>query len=78
MVVATEERVMAKAKGRPKTSTRDDVTAKVDRGIVKKARFVAEHKGIPVAELLSDVLRAPIEREFDKAVRESKGREGQA
>jgi hypothetical protein len=68
---ANEERVMAKAKGRPKTSQRNDATAKVDKGILKKAKFVADSRDIPLAEYLSDVLRAPVDRDFAKAARQA-------
>jgi hypothetical protein len=68
------EREMAK-KG-PKKAKRDDVAAKVDRTIIHKAKFVAERKGVTLAELLSELLKNPVEREFLKAVREAESEKG--
>jgi hypothetical protein len=69
---------MAKAKGRPKTSQRVDATAKIDKGVLKKAKFVADSRDIPLAEYLTDLLRAPVSRDFDKAAREASEGKGQA
>jgi hypothetical protein len=70
MQSATLDLPMAKKKaGRPATSTRDDVVVKIDRGIVAKARFVAENRKIPLAEYLSEALRSIVARDFDKAAR---------
>lgn len=76
MQTATEERVMAKAKGRPKSSQRNDVTAKVDSGVVTKAKFVADTRGIPLAEYLSELLRGPVDRDFARAVKQVSEQEG--
>jgi hypothetical protein len=56
-----------KKAGRPATSTRDDIVVKVDRGIVAKARYVAESRRIPLAEYLSELLRPVVGRDFDRA-----------
>jgi hypothetical protein len=70
MQTATLDPPMAKKKaGRPATSTRDDVTVKIDRGIVAKARFVADSRQVPLAEYLSESLRSIVGRDFDKAAR---------
>jgi hypothetical protein len=61
---------MAKARGRPKRSERDDVTVKLDRALVAKAKLIAAHRGSNVAELLSELLRAPIDRAYAQMVRE--------
>jgi hypothetical protein len=42
---------------------------KIDRGIVAKARFVAENRKIPLAEYLTEALRAIVGRDFERAAR---------
>jgi hypothetical protein len=59
---------MARVKG--KNSDRDDVAVKIARTIVGKARMVATHKGVSVAELLSDMLRDPMDKAYAKMLRE--------
>jgi hypothetical protein len=66
-----ERNTMAKKKaGRPKTSDRDDVAVKVARATVNKARRVAEHKGITLAELLTELLQGPVDRAYLQMLRE--------
>lgn len=60
---------MAKPKGRPKRSERDDVTTKIDRNLVGKAHVIARERGITVAELLSELLRGPIDKAYAAVVR---------
>lgn len=55
--------------GRPATSERDDVTVKVDRSLVAKARYVAEIRGIPLAEYLTAAALATVEKDFTEAVK---------
>jgi hypothetical protein len=59
---------MARVKG--KKSVRDDVAVKVDRTIVGKARLIATHRGISVAELLSEILGTPIDKAYAQMLRE--------
>jgi hypothetical protein len=59
---------MARAKG--KKSERDDVAVKVDRTLVGKARHVAVHRGISVAELLSELLGSPLDRAYAQMLRD--------
>jgi len=55
--------------GRKKSETpRNDATAKVDAGILEKAKFVALDEGKPLAELLSDMLRDPVEKRYVEAM----------
>lgn len=61
------ERGMAKKAGRPK-GDRNDVSVRIDKRVVGMARFVATHRGVTIAELLSDTLAGPIEREYVKLV----------
>jgi hypothetical protein len=67
MTATAEARVMARSKGRPK-SGRDDVTTKIDRRLVGLAHLIAKDEGVSVAELLSEMLRGPIEKKYDKLV----------
>jgi hypothetical protein len=68
---ATLDRPMAKKRtGRPKTSTRDDVVARIDRGVIARARYVAETRKIPLAEYLSEILRPVVLRDFDKTTKQ--------
>jgi hypothetical protein len=74
---ATEGLVVAKPKGRPKSSQRNDATAKIDASVITKAKFVADTRDMPLAEYLSELLRGPVDRDFAKAVRQVEG-EGKA
>lgn len=47
--------------GRP-PSNRDDATAKIDRRVILKAKYVASAEGITLAELLTEILRPVIDR----------------
>jgi hypothetical protein len=55
--------------GRPATSTRDDIAVKIDRGVVAQARYVADSRKIPLAEYLTEALRAIVRKDFDRAAR---------
>ena len=57
---------MAKPKGRPAISERDDVTVRLDRQVAAKLRYVAEARGISLAEILTEFLRPIADREFDR------------
>jgi hypothetical protein len=59
---------MARVKG--KRTDRDDVAVKIDRKIVGKARLIATHLGISVAELLSEMLHAPMDKAYGVMLRE--------
>jgi hypothetical protein len=59
---------MARVKG--KRSERDDVAVKIDRKIVGKARLIATHRGISVAELLSEMLTAPVDKAYAQMLRD--------
>jgi hypothetical protein len=61
---------VAKRRGRPKSSERDDVTVRLDRLIARRAKAVADYRGITLAEFLSELARGPVDREFAKMVRE--------
>ena len=65
---------MAKKVGRPKTSDRNDVSIKFDRLLAARARHVAESKGISMAQYLSEISRAQIDREYGELLRDLEGR----
>ena len=58
------DRGTSMAKGRPKSSDRDDVTVRLDRGIAYKLKMVAAAREISLAELLSELVRAEADRVF--------------
>ena len=64
-----ERAAVAKPKrmGRPPTSTRDDVVIKIDRTVAAKARFIASTRSISLAEYVTVVARAAVDRDFDRA-----------
>jgi hypothetical protein len=64
-----ESEQMARPKGRPKRSDRDDATTKMDRILLGKAHLIAKQRGVTVAELLSEMLRGPIEKAYAQLVR---------
>lgn len=51
--------------GRPKTSERDDVTVRLDRQVAAQARYVAETRGISLAEYLTDALAPTVAKDFE-------------
>jgi hypothetical protein len=75
--VAGGNEIMAKAKGRPKLSVRNDRTAKIDATILGRAEVVAKSKGITVAEYLSETLRGPVARDL-AALTKRMEKEGEA
>ena len=56
--------------GRPKSTVRDDASVKVDRAIVGKAKLIVAHRGGTLAELLSESLRAPIDKAYGQMLSE--------
>jgi hypothetical protein len=63
--------VMAKKKmGRPKTSTRDDVSIKYDRVLARRAKAVADSRRISMAEYLSEMTRPVVDGDYAKLLRE--------
>lgn len=55
--------------GRPRTD-RDDISVKMDRATVARARFVADVKGISLAEYLTEAARPVIQKDFEKATKD--------
>ena len=69
----SETATMAKKKmGRPK-SARADVSIKFDKALADKARIVSLRRGISMAEYLSELNRAAIERDYEQEVRKMGG-----
>lgn len=58
--------------GRPR-SKRDDVAVKIDRTLVSMAKFVANRRGVTLAEFVTDMLRPGVEREWGKEVKKIEG-----
>ena len=50
--------------GRPWSSNRDDITVKLDRKVASQARYLAESRGIPLSEYLSEILRPFVLKDF--------------
>jgi hypothetical protein len=48
---------------------RDDVAVKIDRLVADKARLVAARRGITLAAYLTELVVAPVEKDFAEAVR---------
>jgi hypothetical protein len=52
--------------GRPKSS-RDDISVKLDRTVAARARYVADLRGLTLAEYLTEAIRPIVDRDFDRA-----------
>ncbi|MDG3003434.1 hypothetical protein [Paludisphaera mucosa] len=55
--------------GRPR-GYRDDVPVKLDRRLVDQARVIAAYRKTTLAELLSTLLEAPVERAHSRMAKE--------
>jgi hypothetical protein len=67
--MSTTEATVARPRGRPKSSERNDASIKFDRALVGMARMIARAKGIPLAEYLSEAARPVIQRDFAREMR---------
>ncbi len=74
-MVDLAEPQMARLKGRK--SERDDVAVKIDRAVVGKAKMIATHRGISVAELLSDLASPGVDKAYAQMLRELDSRAGE-
>lgn len=74
METVLSEAPVAKRKGRPKTSERDDVAVKLDRAIASMAKVIAASKGIPLAQLLTEIVEGPVSRAYAARMRELEGK----
>jgi predicted DNA-binding ribbon-helix-helix protein len=50
----------------PPRKKRDDTSVKIDSRVYRKAKQVAAWRGVHLAELLSELLEKPVEREHQK------------
>ncbi len=48
-------------------------TARIDNGILRKAKLIASSRNVSVAEYLSSVLQAPVDRDFLKEMKSLEG-----
>jgi hypothetical protein len=53
-----------------KKPKRNDVTVKIDAAIVAQAKHIATSRDITLAEYLTEVLRAPVGRDFERFKRQ--------
>lgn len=44
---------------------RNDITCKVDAAIIRKARLIASHRDLTLAEYLSNKLRLLVDKDFE-------------
>jgi hypothetical protein len=54
----------------PRKPKRDDTAVKVENAIYRQARQVAAHRGIPIAQYLSELLRGPVAEDYRRMVTE--------
>jgi hypothetical protein len=65
------ESPMAKKVGRPKKPSGEGRPVRVDSDIAMMAAKVAAYRGVPLSELLSELLRPLVVREYGKMLRET-------
>jgi hypothetical protein len=66
--------VMAVAK--EKKSPLKTTPVRIDTGLVRKAKTIAEDKGIDLSDYISGVIRGPIERDWTKILKKIVDSEG--
>jgi hypothetical protein len=71
--IETMAKPKGRPKGRPKTSERNDVPVKVDRALVSMAKAIAIRHGTSAAEVISELLKEPMERAYGRMLRELEG-----
>src|SRR3954470_23910721 len=64
--------------GRPKKPGGEGTLVRIDSDIVSRARYLSAQLDIPMSELLSNILRTEIDRQFRKVTREVLEAEEQA
>ncbi len=75
MAVLEAGRDMAKKVGRPKTSTGEGPTVRIESDLREMLKYIAARRGVPLAKLTSDLLRPAVEREFAKVAPKIQGAE---
>lgn len=66
MEALVEPQAMTGGAGRPKRSQRNDVSVKIDAKIVEEAKLVALLRRTTLAEYLSEILRGPVKKDYNK------------
>jgi hypothetical protein len=61
---------VARKAGRPKKPSGKGKAVRIDPDLASKARIVALRRAIPLSDYLSEVLRAPITRDYRKTLQE--------
>jgi hypothetical protein len=64
-----EKSMGRKRTGRPPTSERDDIVVKLDRALAAQARYIAETRGISMAEYLTAALQPIVSKDFQQATK---------
>jgi hypothetical protein len=67
----TVETKTKRPQGRPATG-RDDGVARLERDLIKKARVVAFMRDVPIGQVLSELLAAPLDRAYNDLIRAAK------
>lgn len=70
MPAVAESRPMGRKRGRPRKPTGEGTQVRIDADLVTKAKYLAAQKGMHTSQLISDLLRPVVEREFKKAARD--------
>lgn len=73
MQAIAQEGPMTKRKGRPRKPGGEGTPVRVDTDLVTMARYICAKEGVPLSELLSDLLRPAVLREFKKLGKEFLG-----
>jgi hypothetical protein len=66
-----------KRAGRPK-GERDGIPVKLDRRLVDQARVVAAYRRTTLVNMLSEMLKAPVERAHQQMLKELNQKEGRS
>lgn len=67
---------MAKQRGRPKGPGGNESTVRIEKRLAKMARSIADHRGMPIHQLLNELLEGPLERAYLAMLRELEGKQG--
>lgn len=70
MTPTAEPVTMAKPKGRPKTSDRNDVTIRIDRALASMVKAIAMKRGVSAAEVLSELAEGSVSKAYAAMLRE--------
>ncbi len=63
--------VMAKPRGRPKMSERDDGVVKMSRKFISMAKAIATRRAVPVGQVMDELCGGTIDRAYITMLRES-------